>query len=217
MNRAFKLLLITATLVISLSAVALAPLFTFGMLDAGFDKSAAMESVSHIDVDSSDIPLVQSVKQTLSVETETGFEESDFADMYSGMEELLHCGVLPSSVINSIAQVHGSELPAYSEVYKEKGDRTIGYRYYGKAGSMIECNYVSDRESGKVLSFVLYSTVGEAVDRQQALEAYIHYLGLDILDDWKYNGSRYYSEKADLYAAMEYDPNSKYYYIGIEL
>ena len=48
------------------------------------------------------------------------------------------------------------------------------------------------------------------------MEKYLEYSTLDVLPDWKYNGSRYYSKTVGLFLNVVLDDENKIIYIGLE-
>ena len=53
-------------------------------------------------------------------------------------------------------------------------------------------------------------------ERLKFMEKYLEYSTLDVLPDWKYNGSRYYSETVGLFLNVVLDDENKIIYIGLE-
>ena len=74
--------------------------------------------------------------------------------------------------------------------------------------------YTIEIKTGKILDLQIHNIHTadfppiSTIDRKTMIERYIRYLDLDILDDWKYNGNSYYSEKAKLRVDLELTDNS---------
>ena len=87
---------------------------------------------------------------------------------------------------------------------------------------MVECSYVVEKSTGKVINFNVLLTaykdtsVLQKMNREQVMKDYIRYLQLDVLDDWEFNGNRYYSKKADLYVDFQDDNSQGYCSMGLQ-
>ena len=76
-------------------------------------------------------------------------------------------------------------------------------------------------ETQKVVAFSIrfsaeISIADSESERLKFMEKYLEYSTLDVLPDWKYNGSRYYSETVGLFLNVVLDDENKIIYIGLE-
>lgn len=224
-----KTIFLVAMATLCIAAAVLAPIITFlGVDSATWRKNFPIESApGGIEVSSSDIPLVANIHQILlhSYETEASISPSSFESMYRAMAVLLESGVLPQEIETLLVDTYHSAMSEDADCYLEESEQAYSITYFGVGNSTIsECRCTVELDTGKIISFYLYCTdeenpyyiADQTPDREQAMKRYIKYLGLDVLEDWVYNGNRYYSEKAGLYVNMEYQADTGYFYIGME-
>ena len=222
-----KILLIIAAAVLCIAVGVFSPIIAFRRIDSEtVGKSFQTETVrSGIEVSESDLPLTGRVRRLLTDpdSTEIDLDKGDFEAMYHNLSELLEGGILPTSVEKPLRDAYESGAAKEFEVYVYKIDNGYGYVLLGAGSDIAECNFTIDGDTGKVISFGMNKASRENAEyeavqgREQTIKKYLLYLGLDVLGDWAYNGNRYYSEKAGLYANMEYEPNTGYFYIGLEV
>lgn len=110
---------------------------------------------------------------------------------------------------------------SYCDAYGTEHVKT--YTCYNKDYVMPAQEVVAAVEDGtqKVVAFSVrfsaeISIADSESERLKFMEKYLEYSTLDVLPDWKYNGSRYYSETVGLFLNVVLDDENKIIYIGLE-
>ena len=131
----------------------------------------------------------------------------------ASFSELAEEGVSQSTAILNEA--------SYCDAYGTEHVKT--YTCYNKDYVMPAQEVVAAVEDGtqKVVAFSVrfsaeISIADSESERLKFMEKYLEYSTLDVLPDWKYNGSRYYSETVGLFLNVVLDDENKIIYIGLE-
>jgi len=139
--------------------------------------------------------------------------------MISALDDFL--SAMPFLEETKIAVMCSLNEASYCDAYGTEHVKT--YTCYNKDYVMPAQEVVAAVEDGtqKVVAFsIRFSTEISIADseseRLKFMEKYLEYSTLDVLPDWKYNGSRYYSETVGLFLNVVLDDENKTIYIGLE-
>ena len=209
------------TLIILFAAAALTavlPLIYFAATDAAFlNKNEKLRPLADVAVYPGEIELIEVVKSYLSKDEESAFYESNSKEMFSAAEKFFKEVTLSQKLkdyidnaVNNASSVTVYETLSTVSYYLLNGDNN---------GEISELQLCVEKTSGSVISF--YAVLKhvddlEIVSRQTAKD-YLKYTSLDTLNDWTFDGQRYYSKKAGLYLNVETDGENGMVYLGLEL
>ena len=209
-----KLIILFAAAVLT----AVLPLIYFAATDAAFlNKNEKLRPLADVAVYPGEIELIEAVKTYLSEDEESAFYESNSKEMFSAAEKFFKEVTLSQKLKDYIdnAVDNASSVTVYETL------STVSYHLLNgdNNGEISELQLCVEKTSGSVISF--YAVLKhvddlEIVSRQMAKD-YLKYTSLDTLNDWTFDGQRYYSKKAGLYLNIETDGENGMVYLGLEL
>lgn len=204
-----------------IAALFAAPAIYFKISDKMlFDKSFATEDLPKIEIGGSEIEFLNGAKAYLyGAESEMGSEECSAAEVLPHIAEFV--SQMPFSSAVGAAVNCSVNDGTYIEAFGTEAATTYCCFNKDYETPVQELIAVVENKTGKLIAFSLRfgseSMSADAAEmRMEILEKYLEYSTLDVLNDWKYNGARFYSEKAGLFLNAEINANENIIYIGLE-
>lgn len=151
---------------------------------------------------------------TLASNDGSDTEEKSYSTEPSGWKELTQYENLNRIIEMSIGE---SNLQCVIESSYDEDDDSMVNVMLGFENEL-EIQYVYDTESQKILRLSLPKIAGkqpDAEEKQKAMEEFITYLNLDILEDWYDNGDSIISNKAHL--SLSFQENEEQWNLGFSI
>lgn len=181
------------------------PMLLFRVQDEN-QKVMTVDNVYQISAEAHEIKLVNAI-HLQNYMTMNGIVDDKDSYIYD-LEDLLHKKEIMKQEIKKLYEFGIVEEDAFKNFEKIQTNEDYEiYEFnrldtYSENYALKEKNYhigsiMMDAETNKIISLSLPYKQKE-LDTQKLSYAYIQYLGLDILGDWKYDKNSYYSKKAQL-------------------
>lgn len=205
----------------AVAGLAAAPMIYFKISDKLLlNREFTTDELPQIAIGSSEIEFLKGAEEYLcGTAYETTAEECGVEEMISAMDDFL--SAMPFLEEMKIAVMCSLNEASYCDAYGTEHVKT--YTCYNKDYVMPAQEVVAAVEDGtqKVVAFSIrfsaeISIADSESERLKFMEKYLEYSTLDVLPDWKYNGSRYYSETVGLFLNVVLDDENKIIYIGLE-